>query len=336
VERRRNRLLQRLEKLAQDPQLEPLVKGPLAAMQDKLARARTQQQRLALAQELTPAEEGPIRVAPPNGGGPPLTPQQRLEEAIRKGTVEQELQQGPDGLTPPQAARAEAIRKRGGNATQAELEELFRLNKLYPKNEVLHEIKVQLLMARGLSREEAVDYVGKGVLPPPPPGPPAPTPTSTILSDNVPLTPEQKIKLFDKDGKPLLTGYKVQYLAPPGQEIGKIQWEEERLRSFQQGAQANTFVMTEVAGKRVQWALQIKEASRDNLRVTYKLVELERPNAEFTIDEWVMKSAAGQVLQRGTGTVFEVTFPGPGNYVIQATGKTGWGNPFIEEVRVPI
>ena len=132
-----------------------------------------------------------------------------------------------------------------------------------------------------------------------------------------------------------IIGYKVHYQTKPGQEIGKIQWEEERLAHFEPGAQPDTFVMTEVAGKRIQWALQIKEASRDDLRVTYKLVELERPDAVFTIDEWLMKPAAGQPL-RGTGTAFEVTFPGPGEYVIQVTGKTEWGNPFIEEVTVPL
>ena len=126
----------------------------------------------------------------------------------------------------------------------------------------------------------------------------------------------------------MLTGYKVKYLAEPGQEIGKIQWEEERLRSYQPGVKPDSFVMSEVPGKRIEWAMQIKEARRDNLRVTYELVDLERPSAEFTIDEWFMIPLSGQA-QRGTGTQFEVAFPGPGTYVIEVRGKTGWGNPFV-------
>jgi len=349
VQKRQTTLLQRLQSLAENPELEPLVKGTLAAMEREVKEDDP-----GKALETLRTTARPVINTPPSEGRPEDQMRGALEggnlaRAIRiamanptnpacGSLLKQELEKS--GLTPPEAATAAGILLKGRNATQEELEKLFQMNKLHPNNAVLHEIKMQLLIARGLSPEEAERIIRQGGFPPSPP-PPAgsvlPTATSKIIDANgVALKPEEIIKLFDKDGKPLLTGYKVQYLARPGQEIGKIQWEEERLRSYKRSGQADTFIMTENAGKRVDWAMQIKEASRDNLRITYKLMELEHPAQDFTIDEWVMKPAAGQPLQRGTGKEFEVTFPGPGEYVIQVTGKTEWGNPFVEEVTVPL
>ena len=363
-EANRAKLLADLERLAQDPRIAPKVKTALAEMAKIVGDAKTPEEKLPVLDSIAPGVR-PVRApAPPDT--PTTTPKEQLNTVLKNGDyrraveiaigdprcsgpIEQALQTGPDPLTSEQARRAAAILARGAAATKEELEELFQLNKLHPNNSLLHEIKIQMLMAKGLSRDDAEAYlrnwlannVGGCVIIqtkyptvplPKPSGPyPAaqPTPTSTITtpSGDV-LTSEEKIKLFDKDGKPVLTGYKVKYLAEPGQEIGKIQWEEERLRSYQPGVKPDSFVMSEVPGKRIEWAMQIKEARRDNLRVTYELVDLERPSAEFTIDEWVMTPASGQP-QRGTGTQFEITFPGPGTYTVEVHGKTGWGNAFV-------
>jgi hypothetical protein len=157
--------------------------------------------------------------------------------------------------------------------------------------------------------------------------------------------PTSKDRLVDSGGKPMDQHVLKRYLNEDGsarggatdvdyigKEGGQINYEQKVKFVYKRGGQSGTFVVDEVKGDRIDWALQIKEAERNKdgqtWHVTYKVQNLNPGAAGLTITKWVLTDPSGQA-KSGTGDQFKVDVTGSGSYTIEAHGKTEWGSPFI-------
>ena len=275
--------------------------------------------------------------------------------------LENQLQRGKNPLSAADAsAEVKAFYAR-------DVKTLLDLLKKYPDNPWLKEMVIQLLREMGMSREDAENLVGShrtgdaaglGRVAGQYPNVPAVQDLVNRLIEAIKPgggggqggggrgdMPTSKDRLVDSGGKPMDQHVLKRYFNEDGsarggatdvdyigKEGGQINYEQKVKFVYKRGGQSGTFVVDEVKGDRIDWALQIKEAERNKdgqtWHVTYKVQNLNPGAAGLTITKWVLTDPSGQA-KSGTGDQFKVDVTGSGSYTIEAHGKTEWGSPFI-------
>jgi hypothetical protein len=370
VQRDIQKLLGKLEVLRNSPGLEGLVKDYLDRIIETSKTADTPQRAANALIELAKGVERPdvdpdplkeFTQAMDSGNhagavGVALANQDKLSKEL-----ENQLQRGKNPLSAADASAAvKAFYAR-------DVKTLLDLLKKYPDNPWLKEMVIQLLREMGMSREDAENLVGSHRTGDAPglrrvgdqyPNVPAVQDLVNRLIEAIKPgggggqggggrgdMPTSKDRLVDSGGKPMDQHVLKRYFNEDGsarggatdvdyigKEGGQINYEQKVKFVYKRGGQSGTFVVDEVKGDRIDWALQIKEAERNKdgqtWHVTYKVQNLNPGAAGLTISKWVLTDPSGQA-KSGTGDQFKVDVTGSGSYTIEAHGKTEWGSPFI-------